>query len=54
MTYNELWHLLAPTYGDGEAKAIVDGAPATVKEKVAKDEAEANAKGNYKRQRQSK
>ena len=22
MTYNELWHLLAPTYGDGEAKAI--------------------------------
>lgn len=27
--------------GLGEAKAIVDGAPATVKEKVAKDEAEA-------------
>ena len=22
MTYNELWHLLAPLYGDGEAKAI--------------------------------
>ena len=22
MTYNELWHLLAPHYGDGEAKAI--------------------------------
>ena len=28
----------------GEAKAIVDGAPATVKEKVAKDEAEAMKK----------
>ena len=27
--------------GLGEAKALVDGAPATVKEKVAKDEAEA-------------
>ena len=27
--------------GLGEAKAIVDGAPATVKEKVKKDEAEA-------------
>ena len=27
--------------GLGEAKAIVDGAPATIKEKVAKDEAEA-------------
>ena len=27
--------------GLGEAKAIVDGAPATVKEKIAKDEAEA-------------
>ena len=30
--------------GLGEAKAIVDGAPATVKEKVAKDEAEAMKK----------
>lgn len=30
--------------GLGEAKAIVDGAPATVKEKVAKDEAEAAKK----------
>ena len=30
--------------GLGEAKAIVDGAPATVKEKVAKDEAEARKK----------
>ena len=30
--------------GLGEAKAIVDGAPATVKEKVAKDEAEAMRK----------
>ena len=27
--------------GLGEAKALVDGAPATIKEKVAKDEAEA-------------
>ena len=27
--------------GLGEAKALVDGAPATVKEKVAKDDAEA-------------
>ena len=31
----------ATCLGLGEAKAIVDGAPATVKEKVAKDEAEA-------------
>lgn len=30
--------------GLGEAKAIVDGAPATVKEKVAKDDAEAMKK----------
>ncbi|MBR2588979.1 50S ribosomal protein L7/L12 [Candidatus Saccharibacteria bacterium] len=30
--------------GLGEAKAIVDGAPATVKEKVAKDEAESMKK----------
>jgi len=30
--------------GLGEAKALVDGAPATVKEKVAKDEAEAMKK----------
>ena len=30
--------------GLGEAKAIIDGAPATVKEKVAKDEAEAMKK----------
>ena len=30
--------------GLGEAKAIVDGAPATVKERVAKDEAEAMKK----------
>ena len=30
--------------GLGEAKAIVDGAPATVKDKVAKDEAEAMKK----------
>lgn len=31
----------ATGFGLGEAKAIVDGAPATVKEKVKKDEAEA-------------
>jgi len=30
--------------GLGEAKALVDGAPATIKEKVAKDEAEAMKK----------
>ena len=34
----------ATSLGLGEAKAIVDGAPATVKEKVAKDEAEAMKK----------
>ena len=34
----------ATALGLGEAKAIVDGAPATVKEKVAKDEAEAMKK----------
>ena len=34
----------ATGHGLGEAKAIVDGAPATVKDKVAKDEAEAMKK----------
>ena len=43
---NELKNVLKEEYGIslGEAKAIVEGAPAAVKEKVSKDEAEAAKK----------